>query len=1488
MATPPREALQERIRDLESRLRRYEEAPTPPDYHQSFTEIVTRHASDGICVFHAVEAFPFIQFTVWNDRMIDLTGFAMEAINTGGWFQTLCPDTAIREETMARWTALTPGDAPLVETSPITCADGRQRTLGISVSIVARVDGVAHILAIMRDVTDQRDIDAGQRTARSELEQCIDERTTALWSKSAALEREIEARGHTENELRRSQETFSKLFYISPVWMDVATVADGRYIDVNDAFIHTTGYAREEVIGRTSTELNLWPRPEARRAIRETLETRGRLDQHTCRFRMKDGSVRDFIWTAEVIEWQGERCALSVVIDTTDIRRAQDALRTSESNFRALTDAAPVAVSIIRDDRFLYVNDAWAAMTGYSRKEARSLDAMAIVHPDMRAMVRRRSARCLRGEQSPSRYPIKFMRREGKARWGDFSLALIRFDGQPAILAMAKDITHQIQTEKRLQASEKRLAEIIDFLPDATWVVDRQGRVVAWNQAIEKLTGIPAKAILGKGDYQHALPFYGEKRPVLIDFVRESEPREDIERHYVRLERDGSKLSSVSFHPELKPGGVYLAGAASPLYDAEGRIAGAIESLRDITRYKQAEILLDETRRQQEAILNNIPDMAWLKDRESRFIAVNEAFGKTCNRSPETIVGHTDLDFFPEELARSYRADDREVIATGRRKTLEEKLVDAEGTTRWIETFKTPVYSDAGEVIGTAGIAHDVTHRRKMEQSLRESEEKFAKAFQSSPDAVLIARREDGCLLEVNDGFTQVAGCRREEVLGQSVRDLNLWGRPQAYNAIAEAIGTHGGLRDRELSFRTHSGAQRDGLLAGEVIEIREETCLLISIRDITEQKRAAKALRASEERYREFFTNAPFGIFLSTSDGRFVDLNPALTEMLGYDSPREAIDEIRHIGEQLFVVPRQREEIMAAALEAQGFYVAEVRYRRRNGAHWLANLHMRAISGQRSGPQLFEGFVEEITERRRAEMALIAEKERLRVTLHSIGDAVITTDRKGQVTLMNPVAEALTGWSEKEAFRRPLTEVFRIVNEDTDEPCENPVTAVLSSGRVVALANHTKLISRDGSQYVIADSGAPIKDADRNIIGVVLVFRDVTTARRMEDELRKSEKLKSLGVLAGGIAHDFNNFLAGIVGNLSLAKLDLPPGSPIHTRMDEMEKAALRAKNLTLQLLTFAKGGEPDKRTLPIGDVVRESASFALRGTSIRCRFDLPPDLHLAEMDEGQITQVIHNLMINATQAMPDGGEVRVRGANVTLDASDHLTLAPGDYLRLTVQDAGTGIPPEHLRKVFDPYFTTKQKGSGLGLAVAHSIIEKHAGKLSIDSEMGVGTTIQIYLPAARGKASAPLAATDDVLRGAGRILVMDDEDFIRTLAADMLSALGYTIATARDGDDAVSRYSEALDAGEPFDAVILDLTVPGGMGGQEAIARLKALDPAVRAIVSSGYSNDPVIANYTRYGFQAAVKKPYLLCEISKALNALLNDSSAGKRGKASDERP
>jgi CheY-like chemotaxis protein len=362
---------------------------------------------------------------------------------------------------------------------------------------------------------------------------------------------------------------------------------------------------------------------------------------------------------------------------------------------------------------------------------------------------------------------------------------------------------------------------------------------------------------------------------------------------------------------------------------------------------------------------------------------------------------------------------------------------------------------------------------------------------------------------------------------------------------------------------------------------------------------------------------------------------------------------------------------------------------------------------------------------------------------------------------------------------------------------------------------------------------------------------------------------------LAGGIAHDFNNFLTGIIGNVSLAKLEVKPSAEIYPRLDDMEKAALRATTLTQQLLTFSKGGEPVKKLTEIATLVKESAKFALRGSNVSCKFDFQSNLAFCSVDEGQISQVIHNIVLNADQAMPDGGIIFISGALVDLAAENELSLAPGEYVLLTVEDQGQGIKKELIDKIFDPYFSTKKKGMGLGLAVAHSIIVKHKGRINVDSVPGRGTRFDIYLPVTSKAESLDQPARRALKNGEGKILVMDDELFIRELVAEMLKAAGYQVALATDGQDAVQLYQTAMQSGQAFDAVVLDLTIPGAMGGKRTVCKLKEIDPMVKAIVSSGYSHDPVMSDFKSYGFQGAVKKPYKVKELCAVLDRVLNNT-------------
>ncbi|HOE18279.1 MAG TPA: ATP-binding protein [Syntrophorhabdaceae bacterium] len=439
-------------------------------------------------------------------------------------------------------------------------------------------------------------------------------------------------------------------------------------------------------------------------------------------------------------------------------------------------------------------------------------------------------------------------------------------------------------------------------------------------------------------------------------------------------------------------------------------------------------------------------------------------------------------------------------------------------------------------------------------------------------------------------------------------------------------------------------------------------------------------------------------------------------------------------------------------------------------------------------------------------------------------------------------------------------------------DPQKNPLHCAISldiSGHPGSGKYETSINHSDGSERNVIIEEAPLTDLNGIAIGFVGVINDITEIRVAEKERVRVSKLESLGVLAGGIAHDFNNILTTILGNIALAKIygDVNTDK-LQRLLENAEQAAIRAKDLTRELLIFSKGGSPVKKVMSIRDLLENTVAFSLAGTAANYELDMASDLFSVEIDENQISQVIGNIVLNAEQAMPHGGTVRVAAENVTLD-SVNGPLNAGDYITISIKDQGIGISEKHLDMIFDPYFTTKEKGSGLGLAICHFIIQKHQGHIGVESTLGVGTTFVVYLPAAEVKHKAEEQKDKTVMMsGHGKILVMDDEETIRSMVGDILQYLGYTVDFAKDGEEALSMY-----ASRPYDAVILDLTIPGGMGGKETIEHLRAIDPAIKAIVSSGYCNDPIMSDYRQYGFKGVIVKPYTIHEISSVLRDVMS---------------
>lgn len=498
---------------------------------------------------------------------------------------------------------------------------------------------------------------------------------------------------------------------------------------------------------------------------------------------------------------------------------------------------------------------------------------------------------------------------------------------------------------------------------------------------------------------------------------------------------------------------------------------------------------------------------------------------------------------------------------------------------------------------------------------------------------------------------------------------------------------------------------------------------------------------------------------------------------------------------------------------------------------------------------------------------SLQTETQLLNSILNSVGNAIIITDTNGVIEITNRQAEEITGWTQQDAIGKPVKEVLSLVNWTSQEQYNEDIETVKELG-ILKFNENSILIDRNGKDCVINGTATPIVNDSSQIVGIAFCFQDATEKYKKE-EIVKMQKFESLGILAGGIAHDFNNILTAILGNVSLAKIDSDP-KDILERLSDTEKALNRAKYLTQQLLNFSRDGLPIKETTSVADLIKDSAKFMLSGSNVRCEFDIPDDLWMIEADENQINQVITNIVINAVQAMPKGGTINISAKNVSLKNGEVPLLSQGNYIKISIQDHGIGISKENLQKIFDPYFTTKRDGTGLGLTVSFYIVRNHNGHILVDSELGVGTTFHIYLPASPEKKIDKKRESDNIIyNGKGKVLVLDDDNTIRELISTMLGSLGYDVTTVADGTEVIKQYKEALDSNSPYDVVIMDLTVPGGIGAKETIDILKELDPKVKAIVSSGYSNDHIVSEYEKYGFKGAITKPYGIKELCSVIN-------------------
>ncbi len=626
----------------------------------------------------------------------------------------------------------------------------------------------------------------------------------------------------------------------------------------------------------------------------------------------------------------------------------------------------------------------------------------------------------------------------------------------------------------------------------------------------------------------------------------------------------------------------------------------------------------------------------------------------------------------------------------------------------------------------------------------------------------------------------------------------------------------------------------------------------------MVEREQAERAVRMSEAKFRSLAELLTASIFVVRGE-QILYTNPYASTYTGYTP-----DELSQMKFWEFAHPDHRETVKARGrARMEGLTVPnryEMKIVTRSGEVRWCDMIVRLVDYE-GGPAIL-GAAVDITDRKRAEDALFQSEAKYRnLFVNSLVGMFKTSLDSGTVIEANEKAREILGYPEGKVRTPDL-----YVNPEDRETMKH---ILREHGRVENL--ETRMRRRDGEIIWVSFSARYFPE-DGCLEGVIV---DITERKRTEEALLKVRKIESLGILAGGIAHDFNNVLTAILGNLSLAKKHTRDGrmESVLESLESAERASMQARGLTQQLLTFSKGGEPVRAPASLASLLQETTRFALAGSNVRCELKLPPDLRTASIDRGQIGQVIHNLMLNAVQAMPGGGTVHVHADNVSFaaDTYEHgMKVKKGPYVRVAIRDEGTGIAAENLSRIFDPYFTTKEHGSGLGLATAYSIVRNHQGIIYVESEVGVGSVFTFCLPAT-DEPEEKKGPSGEAARGKGRVLIMDDETAILKVIKDMLAEMGYEAVTARDGTEALQTYGDHSRSGRPFDAVILDLTIPGGKGGKATVGEILAIDPRAYVIVSSGYSNDPIMANFGSYGFSDVLPKPYTLEDVSRVLGKI-----------------
>lgn len=1115
-----------------------------------------------------------------------------------------------------------------------------------------------------------------------------------------------------------------------------------------------------------------------------------------------------------------------------------------------LFEDSPYGILVADENaRVIESNPAVQAMFGYSAEEFAALRVQDILAPEAVPTADRYFANL---EPDPGFIVLNHKRKNGEIFPVELGVRKATYDGRPVLMGMLRDISEMKRTEAELARARDLYQKILDTSLDAVLLLDLEFNVIMANRRTAEFLHIPdVSPLIGADARKFVIP---------ADWPKVEEHRKKV------LETGSTRnliLTGVRADGELFP----VEMNVSIFSGEDGRPAGLLVTSRDISGRVQAESAVKESEKWLSAVLDYSPIYIFLS-RGGKLEYVNKtALADAGVPDSSSMLGKSVLDFVAPEYRQVMGERVKALIETGNPvPPVEIDLTTPDGRRFPVSIYSAPFQYRGERVIVT--FALNITDFKEASRAARASEELYRTLTQAMPDFIY-ALDTDGRVTYCNRWLEQF----KEDPTGKGQYEIFPKEVAEGHLAVIKRVLETGtpSTRVEEVPY-----PDRTIYLENRLFPVKDEagriTSLIGVTRDITDQKTSESRLKASEERYRRLFDNAADPIFIHDDKGRVLEGNQAACETYGY-TPEElrtltvdrvdAPEDARHIPERIETLLRTGSARFTTS------------HLRKNGEKITVDVRATLITWQ--GQPAIMSICRDITEHQRAEELLRRSEEKFSVVFRSSPyGQIVTRVPDGMILDVNEAVTSMSGYSKEEMIGRTTTELRVWENEAFRAKL---LDDIMKKGRARNLRFNFRL--KNGEVLPADYSGTLIQiGGEAHIISTII---DLSEKQRAEAALMEVQRLEALSVIAGGLAHDFNNMLAGIMGNLSLIEMDLmdTKKKELLTYVAEALEGVNSCRSLMHQFSTFAKGTKPARKRFNLCSTVSKAAALAMTGSNSVLDIKSPQALPDIDGDESQIFQTINNIVINAAQAMPGGGKVEIGLSEFESREGSGSPLEPGPYVRIDISDNGIGMTSDVLAHIFDPYFSTKGKGRGLGLSMAFSVARSHGGHIEASSVPGKGTRFSLYLPCLKTYSSCdPVKPTRPKLhKGTGLVLVLEDDESVSEMLTAMLKASGYTPVTAADGKTALRLFREKGGPGA-FKAVIMDLVIPGGMGGKECLAELRKEDPAVAAVATSGYSDYPVMAGPEKYGFDSALPKPYSSEEFGNAMTAAL-EKAAGRDG-------